>query len=199
MDSSLIGGWTLSFSQSLPEVMMIELENFLNQGGPVLVVIMGTTFGLIYLVLERAHFFWRLAPRERQRVIDNWNRRPDHASWFAHQIRRCAISVVRLRSEKNLLIIKTAIVIAPLLGLLGTVTGMIDVFDAMAYSGSGNTRAMAAGVSKATIPTMAGMVVALVGMLCVARLQRSFDDNIEWVSTQLTLGDPVDERRQSDG
>ena len=49
-------------------------------------------------------------------------------------------------------------------GLLGTVTGMIEVFDVMAITGSGNARSMASGVSKATIPTMAGMVGALSGV-----------------------------------
>ena len=52
-----------------------------------------------------------------------------------------------------------------MLGLLGTVTGMIEVFDVMAISGSGNARGMAGGVSQATLPTMAGMVAALSGMI----------------------------------
>ena len=53
---------------------------------------------------------------------------------------------------------------APLLGLLGTVTGMIAVFDVMALTGTGNARLMASGISMATIPTMAGMVTALSGL-----------------------------------
>jgi biopolymer transport protein ExbB len=60
-------------------------------------------------------------------------------------------------------VIKALIAICPLLGLLGTVTGMIAVFDVMTYSG-GNARAMAGGVSMATVPTMAGMVAALSGV-----------------------------------
>ena len=60
--------------------------------------------------------------------------------------------------------VKTLVALCPLLGLLGTVTGMIEVFDVMAIAGSGNARAMAAGVSKATIPTMAGMVAAISGL-----------------------------------
>jgi biopolymer transport protein ExbB len=57
------------------------------------------------------------------------------------------------------------------MGLLGTVTGMIEVFEVMAISGSGNPRSMAAGVSKATVPTMAGMVAALSGVAMSAYLQ----------------------------
>ena len=47
---------------------------------------------------------------------------------------------------------------------------MIEVFDVMAIAGSGNPRAMASGVSRATIPTMAGMVAALSGIYFSARL-----------------------------
>ena len=69
-------------------------------------------------------------------------------------------------------IIKTLIALCPLLGLLGTVTGMIEVFEIMAAVGTGNARAMASGISKATIPTMAGMVGALSGIYFNARLER---------------------------
>ena len=55
--------------------------------------------------------------------------------------------------------------ICPLLGLLGTVLGMLEVFDALAATGANNPRAMAAGVSKATVSTLAGMVVAIFGLL----------------------------------
>ena len=56
------------------------------------------------------------------------------------------------------------IVQCPLLGLLGTVTGMIEVFNIMAVTGGGDAKSMAGGVSRATIPTMAGMVAALSGV-----------------------------------
>ena len=78
------------------------------------------------------------------------------------------------------------IAICPLLGLLGTVTGMIEVFDVMAMLGSGNPRAMAAGVSKATIPTMAGMVVALSGYYLNIRLKRSAAAEIQSFADRLT-------------
>ena len=58
------------------------------------------------------------------------------------------------------------------MGLLGTVTGMVEVFDVMAITGSGNARAMAAGISKATLPTMAGLVVALSGIAFITLLER---------------------------
>ncbi len=73
-----------------------------------------------------------------------------------------------------------------MLGLLGTVTGMIEVFDVMA-AGSGNTRGMAGGVSKATLPTMAGMVAALSGMLFSIQLDRFAREESERVADGLEI------------
>ena len=73
-------------------------------------------------------------------------------------------------------IIKMLITLCPLLGLLGTVTGMIHVFDVMAVTGTGNTRAMAAGVSQATIPTMAGMVIAIAGLYFSKTIEERVSD-----------------------
>ena len=61
-----------------------------------------------------------------------------------------------LELQRGLQIIKSLVALCPMLGLLGTVTGMIEVFDVMAIAGSGNVRGMAGGISKATLPTMAG-------------------------------------------
>ena len=82
------------------------------------------------------------------------------------------VSEVRQKLQRNVTMIQTLIAICPLLGLLGTVTGMVAVFDVMAFFGTGNARAMAAGVSKATIPTMAGMVAALSGVYFASNLDR---------------------------
>jgi len=85
------------------------------------------------------------------------------------------ISGLRIKLRQNVRTIQTLVAICPLLGLLGTVTGMVAVFDVMAYFGTGNARAMAAGVSKATIPTMAGMVAALSGVYFASHLDRKAD------------------------
>ena len=72
--------------------------------------------------------------------------------------------------DRNMLTIKTLVAMCPLIGLLGTVTGMISVFETMAQQGTGNPRLMASGISMATIPTMAGMVAALSGVFFSSRL-----------------------------
>ena len=77
--------------------------------------------------------------------------------------------------ERGLTTIMILAAVAPLLGLLGTVVGMIQTFQAITLFGTGDPRAMAAGVSRATIPTMAGLVVAISGFYFSANLQRASD------------------------
>ena len=74
-------------------------------------------------------------------------------------------------NKKNINLIKQLIVIAPLLGLLGTVTGMIEVFEVIKIHGSKNTVLIGRGFSHATIPTMFGLTVAIFGFLSLVILE----------------------------
>lgn len=62
--------------------------------------------------------------------------------------------------------------IAPLLGLLGTVTGMMDTFDVLAVFGTGNAKAMANGISEALITTQTGLLIAIPGLYMKGFLDR---------------------------
>jgi biopolymer transport protein ExbB len=167
---------------------------FLERGGNVLLAIFGVTFLMWTLMLERMWYFRSVLPREIARVQDLWTARTDHESWHAMKVRALLVSEVRLKLNQSIPMIKTLVALCPLLGLLGTVTGMIEVFDVMAVSGSGNARAMAAGISKATIPTMAGMVAAISGLVFSSRLDRYSRDQAETMADHLTqegTGDSV--------
>ena len=150
---------------------MIELQEifasfrgFMEMGGDVLWAILLTLFLLWTFIFERLWYLYRVHPQKRQAALREWESRLETRSWYAKRIRESLISEIGVSLQKNIGLIKVLIAICPLLGLLGTVTGMITVFDVMAHSGGGNARAMAGGVSLATIPTMAGMVAALSGV-----------------------------------
>jgi len=68
--------------------------------------------------------------------------------------------------------------IAPLLGLLGTVTGMINTFDMITHYGTGNPRMMSGGISEALITTMLGLSVAIPILLCHTLLSRQTENII---------------------
>jgi biopolymer transport protein ExbB len=140
------------------------LRDFMELGGDVLWAIMFVLFLMWTLILERIWYLYKVHPGRKKSILRAWEAREDTASWNARRIRECLISEAALELKHNIGMIKALIAICPLLGLLGTVTGMIAVFEVMTYSGGGNARAMAGGVSMATVPTMAGMVAALSGV-----------------------------------
>jgi biopolymer transport protein ExbB len=156
-------------------------------GGPILRWIALTIFLMWVLIAERLLYF-RSSMRAMSREIhDDWESRNERRSWNAHQIRELMISRFELATNKGISMIQTLVALCPLLGLMGTVTGMIKVFGVMAVSGSGNVRAMAAGVSQATVPTMAGMVGALSGVLLVTLLSRRAAREVEFLEDSLTM------------
>lgn len=170
---------------------MLDLEaisavrDFVEKGGNVLFVIAFVTAVMWTLIYERVTYFRGDHRKEVARVRAIWKIWQDDASWESRQIRRMLISEVRLKLERGLPLIQTIVAVCPMFGLLGTVTGMIEVFDVMAVAGSGNARGMAAGVSKATLPTMAGMVAALSGMLFIIQLKRFAQSESERVADSL--------------
>ncbi len=163
-----------------------EIRDFLEMGGPVLFVIGALSLVMWVLIFERMIYYRTGLPKYIAGFTDQWKARSERRSWSARRIRDAMISRVSNKIEQNLPIIKTLLALAPLLGLLGTVTGMIEVFEVMAFSGTGNPRSMAAGVSKATIPTMAGMVVALSGVLASTLLSRFAHRRLEHLRAKLT-------------
>ncbi|MEZ7980753.1 MAG: MotA/TolQ/ExbB proton channel family protein [Myxococcota bacterium] len=167
--------------------MILDVQAFLETGGGVLNFIGLITIVMWTLMLERFYYFYRVFPGVADGVQRDWQARDDHSSWAAHQIRRLRVSEMRMQLEDGLAYIRVLVALCPLLGLLGTVTGMIEVFDVMAIAGSGNAKAMAGGVSKATIPTMAGMVAALSGLILSARLENFAADEGERLADRLEI------------
>ena len=95
---------------------------------------------------------------------------------FNGQVRETHRDQYRLHVRPNLTqrigIIATLAAIAPLLGLLGTVSGMITTFDVITLFGTGNAKAMAGGISESLITTQSGLTVAIPGMFMGVYLSR---------------------------
>lgn len=82
------------------------------------------------------------------------------------------VLTINRRLTDHLAIIGVLAAIAPLLGLLGTVLGMIATFDVLAVFGTGNAKAMAGGISEALITTQTGLLVAIPGLYMKGFLDR---------------------------
>lgn len=163
------------------------IRDFMNLGGIVFKKYRVVIFLMWVLIVERILYFRSSMKVLSKEIHDSWETRQERKSWNAHQIRELLISQFSEATNKGISLIQTFVALCPLLGLLGTVTGMIKVFQVMAVSGSGNVRAMAAGVSQATVPTMAGMVGALSGVLLVTLLTRRAAREVEFLEDSLTM------------
>jgi biopolymer transport protein ExbB len=169
--------------------MLDAISTFMDRGGPVLWVIAGLLLLKWSLVFERVWYLNTTHKSNVKNVLANWNARSDTKSWSAHAIRQMMISKVSLDLRTTLPMIESLVVVCPLLGLIGTVTGMIEVFFVMAVTGGGDAKSMAGGVSKATIPTMAGMVGALSGIFASNWLKATMDRDLELLEDHLPLSD----------
>jgi biopolymer transport protein ExbB len=140
------------------------LTDLVGQGGPWVVWIFLCGFVMWTLVIERTWYFSRVLPQQTREALAAWQARADHRSWCARQIRRAMISRLNNAMSANLVLLRVLVPLSPLLGLIGTVSGMLAVFDSMALRGAADARAMASGVSEAMICTLTGLAVSISGL-----------------------------------
>jgi biopolymer transport protein ExbB len=162
------------------------VARFMEMGGNVLWLIAILLFVMWSLIFERTWYFYTGWRKDAADAINSWEARPERQSWTAQQIRRKLIAQSDDKINTYLPVIKTLVALCPLLGLLGTVTGMIEVFNIMAVTGGGDAKSMAGGVSRATIPTMAGMVAALSGVFANTYITRKAARESQFLEDNLT-------------
>ena len=172
----------------MPDIHAVveSLSAFMAAGGPVLWVIGAVAACMGFIIIERYWYVYLVFPANGRATLRRWQHCAGMAAAPAQRVRQAMVSEARLSLSRMLPLLKALVALCPLLGLLGTVTGMIEVFEVMAFSGTGNPRSMAAGVSKATIPTMAGMVAALSGVFASTLLARYAHRKVEHLRAELT-------------
>ena len=163
-----------------------SLSDFFDSGGPVLWLIFFAAMVMWTLIIERWWYFRSVFPQEQRALQQLWERRHDHRFWYARRIRTMLISQANVAMGSTLPVMRVVIPMCPLLGLLGTVTGMLEVFDVMTLRGSADARTMASGVSHAMVATMSGLAVSLSGMYFVHRFQSRVERETELLKDVLT-------------
>lgn len=126
--------------------------SFLEKGGSVLVVIFALSVLLFSLIVDRFFVFYL-------------TKKPTSLDLAQKQAYKQSLNAGMFFFDFNILV-------APLLGLLGTVTGMIEVFGVIQIYGNAEPKLMADGISKATIPTMTGLSLALVAIFAKSFLSK---------------------------
>lgn len=122
--------------------------------------------------IEAAESFASRAPGPLRPIIREGIEHRDASRESLEEILHEAIIFEVPRLEKNLSILSVGAAVAPLLGLLGTVTGMIHTFNLISVFGSGDPRMLSGGISEALITTEVGLVVAIPLLLLHAFLSR---------------------------
>ncbi|MEM6537297.1 MAG: MotA/TolQ/ExbB proton channel family protein [Pseudomonadota bacterium] len=166
-----------------------QLREFLAAGGPVLMAIGVVTFIMWAMIIERIMYWTTSHAGVISRAKRAWAARADRSSWYAGAVRDKLISEAKEQASQFNGLIRALVAVTPLLGLLGTVTGMVFVFDVMAVTGSSNARLMAAGITRATIPTMAGLVASLSGLVFINAFEQSVKRAIATLGDELSFDD----------
>jgi biopolymer transport protein ExbB len=135
-----------------------------EDGGPFVGLIFATGILMWGIIAERYWFFRRVLPQLSMELQQKWNTRSEHTSWCARQIRQAMISRLNVAMSAGIPVMQVLVPMSPLLGLIGTVVGMLEVFDSMALRGNADARSMASGVSQAMICTMTGLAVSITGL-----------------------------------
>ena len=138
-------------------------NNFIDQGGPIVFVLFFISIYLFVLLAAKFKFlFFEIADIQKTFESKVNSIEKDEFYLLNLSIQKADFKSVVL---KDFTTIQILITLCPVLGLLGTVTGMIEVFDVVSFFGTGNARALASGITKATLPTMTGMAISIVGLL----------------------------------
>ena len=138
-------------------------NNFIDQGGPIVFVLFFISIYLFVLLAAKFKFlFFEIADIQKSFESKVKSIEKDEFYLLNLSIQKADFKSVVL---KDFTTIQILITLCPVLGLLGTVTGMIEVFDVVSFFGTGNARALASGITKATLPTMTGMAISIVGLL----------------------------------
>ena len=174
----------------------LNLEAYLRTGGAAMIPLAGVSLVMWLLIIDRLLFYRRLY-RRNMNAPTAWahireNRMPDPKSYRGAVSLLVARFLARRSNERrldrfildetvltlnrsltdHLAVIGVLAAIAPLLGLLGTVMGMIDTFDILAVFGTGNAKGMAGGISEALVTTQTGLMVAIPGLYMKGFLDR---------------------------
>ena len=128
------------------------------------------------LIFERLWFFRFSKPQLIQDAREQWdqvrseNGGPGRKSWEGHMIRSMLISQASSSINSNIDLIKVCTAVAPLVGLFGTIIGMINTFQAITLFGTGDPKTMASGISEALVTTWLGLMCAIPSVFMAAIL-----------------------------
>jgi biopolymer transport protein ExbB len=175
--------------------LIYDAVEYFQQGGPIMVPIVVLSALLWGLILERLVFFHRLEKSDREAgntpmelngrplppaattglcapVIQELIRHGSGEAKFDQRILERYALRQKNRLQRSSAVLAALATAAPLLGLFGTVSGMINTFEAITFFGTGNAKALAAGISEALVTTQSGLLVGIPGLFMARLIQQ---------------------------
>lgn len=140
------------------------VRELIAEGGWIVYTLILSCLLMWATIVDRWWYFRRVLPHESEAMLTKWRNRADHHSWYARAIRQMMISKLNANMTANMQILRVLVPMCPLLGLVGTVVGMLEVFNSMSSLGNADARSMASGVSHAMIATLTGLGVSITGL-----------------------------------
>jgi biopolymer transport protein ExbB len=177
--------------------LIANAYEYLLPGGPVMIPLIFTSLWMWALIVERLFYFRRIAKDDvnlkqaiemlsartlpqtsmglRTKIVTSFLKERSGNKKLDQSILDQYVMRERPYIRRFLSVIAVLAAVAPLFGLLGTVTGMMTTFDVIAVFGTGNAKAMAGGISEALITTQSGLLVAIPGLFMSVFLIRRAD------------------------
>jgi biopolymer transport protein ExbB len=176
--------------------MITSTMEYFAHGGPIMIPILLLSFWMWLLIAERLFFLYQAVKKEititqaidclryqlppekkltktpGTRLVTDFLRQRTGHTVIDQSLLENSLNRERPRLKRSLNVIIALASIAPLLGLLGTVSGMISTFNVISIFGTGNAKAMAGGISEAMITTQSGLLVAIPGVFLGTILKR---------------------------
>ena len=164
------------------------MNEFFRSGGPVMYPLLACSFIVLTVVIERAIFWIRVGLQRKPALVDEVLELCRSGNWEAVRLKTMGSRdfVVRIlvtgilhrefsmvkamesaaadeiqRMRRTMTVLDTMITVAPLLGIFGTVTGIITSFEMLGASGIDHPEAVTAGVAEALITTATGLAIAI--------------------------------------
>ena len=130
------------------------------------------------LIIERYLYFAFNYKHLRAQYLQRWQQTYNEAIATRRLLKFYYLSECRLHGERNIEWIHQLSKVSLLLGLLGTVTGLISVFELQLLAVSDASHQISSAISRTIIPTASGLLISLTGLFCTYHLKNIIRNSI---------------------
>jgi biopolymer transport protein ExbB len=199
--------------------------DFFLKGGPVMYPLLVCSLTALTVIIERMIFWARERGSRNQKVVDEIMEHAERDDYneaarlgsgsndYVARILVCGIvhrnfslknalemaAAVEIKRMKHFMnVLDTMVTVSPLLGIFGTVTGIIRAFEAMGLAGAQNPIAVSNGIAEALITTATGLSIAIPSLAIFNYINSKIEDAVHEIETYSTSLEIVHEKKKAD-